>query len=288
MKLADLKLGIYERALPISAAWPQKLEMAERLGFQFIELSIDESDERLGRLEWSARERCNFRRQMEDSGIAVSSMCLSGHRRFPLGSHDGAVRERARVMMKQAIELAVDTGIRTILLAGYDVYYEESTEQTREWFVEGLREALRLAARENVMLAVETMDTRLLSSITRFLNLKRCLEGLWFGVYPDLGNLSAWGYDVEQELELGREYIAAIHVKDALRVTDNFPGKFRDVPFGEGCVDFPRIFNALYRLDYTGPFLIEMWCGNEVNPEQKIAAARDWVIERMREGGYVD
>ena len=40
--------------------------------------------------------------------------------------------------MTKAIRLARDLGIRTIQLAGYDVYYEEHDEGTRQRFAEGL------------------------------------------------------------------------------------------------------------------------------------------------------
>ena len=288
MKLSDIKLGIYEKALPTTADWAEKLEMAKRLGFQFIEISVDESDARLARLKWTREERRDFRNLVFDSGLTVPSMCFSGHRRYPLGSHDPAIREKSRIMMDQAISLAVDLGIRTIQLAGYDVYYEEGDEKTRQWFIQGLQQAVKTASRENVMLSMEIMDTKYMSSITRYLNLKKKINSPWMTVYPDLGNLTAWGNDVAQELELGIDQIAAIHLKDTLKVTPDFPGKFRDTTFGTGCVDFTDAFSILRRLDYCGPFLIEMWTEKADNPEQEIANARQWMIERMKEGEYID
>lgn len=67
------------------------------------------------------------------------------------------------------------------------------------------------------------------------------------------------GNDVTAELQLGIDRIAAIHLKDTLPVTATHPGQFRDVPFGEGCVDFVGIFKTLHELNYRGAFLIEMW-----------------------------
>ena len=67
--------------------------------------------------------------------------------------------------MRKAIDLSVGIGLRTIQLAGYDVYYEPSDEGTRQRFIEGLRWAVDEAARSQVMLAVEIMDTPLINSI---------------------------------------------------------------------------------------------------------------------------
>ena len=51
-----LSLGIYEKALPKGTSWLEKLTMAKDLGFQFVEMSIDETDERLARLDWTNEE----------------------------------------------------------------------------------------------------------------------------------------------------------------------------------------------------------------------------------------
>ena len=287
MNIKDLKLGIYEKALPGGLDWAGYLELAGRLGFSFVEMSIDESDQRLERLKWDRSKRREFRNILGDSELGVPSICLSGHRRFPLGSHDLSIRTRAREILSDAILFAVDTGIRTIQLAGYDVYYEEADSDTWNWFREGLTGGLELAAREHVMLAMETMDTPLMSSIVRFLNLKKELNNPWFTVYPDIGNLSAWGRDLVQELELGMDQIVAIHLKDTQPVTENSPGQFRAVVFGEGCVDFPAAFRTLHQLNYSGPFLIEMWTEKSGHPEKDVEIAREWIIQKMREGGYL-
>lgn len=76
---------------------------------------------------------------MIETGVGIPSMCLSAHRRFPFGSRDEAVRERAREIMSKAIRLARDLGIRTIQLAGYDVYYEDHDEGTRNVLLKGWR-----------------------------------------------------------------------------------------------------------------------------------------------------
>ena len=50
-------IGIYEKALPKHYTWIEKLKFAKELGFDFVELSIDESDTRLARLDWSKEQR---------------------------------------------------------------------------------------------------------------------------------------------------------------------------------------------------------------------------------------
>jgi len=278
-------LGIYEKALPKALSWMARLSLAQALGFDFVEMSIDETDKRLARLDWSATERASLRAAVAETGVTVPSMCLSGHRRFPFGSRDPATRSRAREIMRKAIDLSISIGLRTIQLAGYDVYYEPSDEGTRQRFIEGLRWAVDEAARSQVTLAVEIMDTPLINSITAWMEYAKIIESPFFCVYPDLGNLSAWNNDVPAELRKGAAKIVAIHLKDTLRVTKDFPGQFRDVPFGTGCVDFVACFKTLAELRYRGPFLIEMWTEKAAEPIVEIARARRWLLEQMHRGG---
>ena len=124
-------LGLYEKALPADLSWPQRLATAAELGFEFVEMSIDEQPARQQRLDWDRRQRLAFIEARLDSGVTVPSLCLSAHRRDPFGSADAATRERARVLMSKALELATDLGIRNIQLAGYDVYYEPADRHSR-------------------------------------------------------------------------------------------------------------------------------------------------------------
>ncbi|MDN6773864.1 MAG: xylulose 5-phosphate 3-epimerase, partial [Enterobacterales bacterium] len=50
-------LGIYEKALPAGEDWLPRLQLAAELGFDFVEMSVDESDARLARLDWSREQR---------------------------------------------------------------------------------------------------------------------------------------------------------------------------------------------------------------------------------------
>lgn len=288
-KINDLELGIYEKALPKDKTWKERLEIAKEAGYTFVEISVDETDERLARLDWTVEERKEFREAIADTGIRVPSMCLSGHRRFPLGSENPETREKAFEIMKKGIELAVDLGVRTIQLAGYDVYYEEENERTRELFIDGMKKSCDWARKANVMLSMEIMDHPFMSSITKYMEYAEIIKSPFFKVYPDLGNLSAWPENnPELELEKGIYDITAIHLKDTLAVTDTFPGKFKEVPFGEGCVDFPKLFKKLKELNYNGPFLIEMWTEKSEDPILEVKKAREWMLNKMKEGGYIE
>ncbi len=274
-------IGIYEKALPNAFSWREKFKVAKKAGFDYMEISIDESDERLARLDWSDYEIENIKNLMKEYDISFPTMCLSGHRKYPFGSKNPEIRKKAMIIMEKAIILSVKLGVRCIQLATYDVYYEESDDETKKYFVAGLRKAVDMASRAGVILAMEIMDTKFVGTIVRALGYIRKIPSPYFKIYPDMGNLSNFSNDVTEELELGYSQITAIHVKETK------PGIFKEVPFGEGQVDFVGIFKKLKELGYPGMFLIEMWADNSKNysideATELIKGALEFVKDKMR------
>lgn len=277
-------LGIYEKAIPNDFSWKEKMQAAKAAGFDYIEISIDESDERLARLDWSDQEIDEIRSYMEETGIVIPTMCLSGHRRFPFGSKDEATREKAFEIMEKGIILAQKLGVRCIQLATYDVYYEESDEETKRRFLDGMKKSVEMASRAGVIIAMEIMDTPFVGTILRAMHYIKEIPSPYFKIYPDMGNLTQFSNDVESEFELGIAQTAAIHVKETK------PGVFKNVPFGEGTVRFTDIFKKLKELNYTGMFLIEMWADNSRKQTMEEAVktikdARLFVEDKMKKAG---
>ncbi len=283
--LGNHLLGIYEKAFSPDQPLSVSLQKAKALGFDFVEISIDESDARLARLDWNREQIESLRRDCFDAGVSFRSMCLSAHRRFPFGSADPAVRQRAREIMTKALDFAGAMGIRVIQMAGYDTYYEPSTPESVKLFREGMAWAAKQAEQKQIMLAMEVMDTPFMNSISKHMAYEGMLRSPWYKVYPDLGNLSAWPEnDVTFELDRGVGSIVSVHLKDTLAVTDSFPGKFKCVPFGSGCVDFPARFGQLEHLGYVGPYMIEMWYDPGTDDVTEIAKAQQWIRQQFDAG----
>ena len=104
-------IGLYEKAMPKTKSWREKLQIAKECGYDFVEISIDETDDKLARLDWSKEERSELVRTMQEEGIPIRSMCLSGHRKYPLGDPDPEIRARSMEIMEKAVILADDLGI---------------------------------------------------------------------------------------------------------------------------------------------------------------------------------
>ncbi len=249
-------LGLYEKAMPGNLSWEEKLQAAKEAGFDFVEISIDETEEKLSRLDMPMEERNKLNRLAQELGIGFRSMCLSGHRKYPLGSSDPAVCARGMEIMEKAIQLAEDLGIRIIQLAGYDVYYEKSTPETVKRFEENLEKAALMAARAGVLMGFETMETEFMNTVGKAMKYVNMVNSVYLNVYPDSGNITnaavTYGTDVLEDLKSGAGRIVALHLKETV------PGKFREIPFGTGHVDFKSMIHMAWSLGVRR-YVTEFW-----------------------------
>lgn len=249
-------MGLYEKAMPDSMTMADKLRTAKRAGYDYVELSIDETDAKLRRLQMGSTERLELIQTMYEEQIPFGSLCLSGHRKYPMGSADPETERRGMEIMKQAIQLAEELGIRTIQLAGYDVYYEPGTEETKKRFTENILKSTELAARSGVVLGFETMETPFMNTVEKAMEYVRLADSPYLTVYPDLGNLTnAAGACVSRVLEdirAGKGHLCAMHLKETV------PGVFREIPFGTGHVEFEAGIKAAWECGVRR-FVTEMW-----------------------------
>ena len=260
------RLGLYEKAMPPRLSFAEKLAAAKGCGFDFVEMSIDESDEKLARLDMHAGEISEIHSAMDSEGIYLESICLSGHRKYPLGSRNENVRLRSLEIMRKAIELSYRLGIRCIQLAGYDVYYEESGADTREYFEDNLKTSVEYAEKFGVVLAFETMETPFMNTVAKALRYVNKIRSPYLKIYPDTGNITNSGADVEQDILAGKGEIVAAHLKETR------PNVFREVKFGTGYVDFAGAARA-YRSANVRKFLAEMWYAGDERWREEIAEA---------------
>lgn len=254
-------LGLYEKAMPGSLTWKEKFQAAKDAGYDFIEISIDETDEKLARLDWSMEERLRLVEMMVRYQVPVRSMCLSGHRKYPLGSSDPETERLSMEIMGKAVRLADDLGIRIIQLAGYDVYYEESNQETKNRFERNLKKAVMMAAKFGIVMGFETMETEFMNTVEKSMKYVTLINSPYLGVYPDTGNIKnasvTYHTDVLSDMEQGRGHLVAVHLKETV------PGKFREIPYGTGHVDFRALIQKAWESGVRR-YVTEFWfCGSE-------------------------
>lgn len=272
-------LGLYEKAMPAGLTWTKKLEAARDAGFDWLELSIDETNEKLARLEMSDQELGEIAHAMAHTGIYIRTICLSGHRKYPFGSHDPAVRMRGWEIIDKAVLLAWRLGIRIIQLAGYDVYYEDSDAGTCADFEKGLRHAVDTAAAYGILLGFETMETHFMDTVSKAMRYVSQMDSPYLGVYPDMGNLTnaalVYGHSLQEDIAQGAGHIFAAHLKETR------PGIYREVPFGTGHTDYAACIRTLYGMGvrmFTGEF----WYAGGEGWRQELSEANSFLR------GYLD
>lgn len=237
------QLGLYEKAMPSTLTWLEKLENTKQAGFDWLEISVDETDAKLARLDMSDEEVHEIKTAMEVTGIPILTMCLSGHRKYPLGSHDLDTQVRSLEIMRKAIDLSLKLGVRIIQLAGYDVYYEVGDDQTRKAFEVNLSKCVKMSARSGIILAFETMETLFMDTAKKSMVYIAQNDSPYLKLYPDIGNLTnasrISGISVKEDLEAAHGHIAAAHLKEIIE------GHYREIPFGTGDTRYDEALEVL-------------------------------------------
>ena len=274
----EYRLGLYEKSMPSTLTWVEKLTIAKKSGFDYLEISIDESDAKLARLDQPTDE---IKEAIQKTSVPISSMCLSGHRKYPLGSHDKEIQKKSLEIMKKAIDFAADLGVRIIQLAGYDVYYEDGDLYTNHDFETNLKKCVEMAAEKGVVLGFETMETPFMDTVEKAMRYVNLVSSPYLGVYPDIGNLKnaslLYGVDVDEDLMCGKGHIFASHLKETV------PGKYREIPFGTGHTEFVKNIKTLKRLGVR-MFVGEFWYVNNEDWQDVVKNAGAFLRDKLDKG----
>jgi L-ribulose-5-phosphate 3-epimerase len=273
-RMKNYQLGLYEKALPNSLSIREKLLCAKEFGYDYLELSIDETEEKLSRLNMTRTQRREWVNLQFETGLPIRSICLSGQRKYPMGSLDAEVRAKSLAILRESIEFAADLGVRLIQLAGYDVYYDPSTVETRNYFETGLKASVDFAAQYGVILAFETMETPFMDTVAKAIRYVHEIDSPYLQVYPDLGNCTnaaeLYGLDVLADLKTGRGHLVALHLKETL------PDRYREVRYGTGHVDFIEGIETAVSLGVR-MYVTEFWNTAEQDYREQLLYSKNFI-----------
>lgn len=249
-------LGVYEKAMPNTLSFEEKLRYAKEIGYDYLEISIDETPEKLSRLDWDKKTRDELVSTMKKVGLPIRSLCLSGQRKYPMGSENEEIRKQSMEIIEKAIILADDLGVRIIQLAGYDVYYEKGNDTTRELFMKNLRKAVEIASKHGVILAFETMETSFMDTVKKAHEVVEKISSPFLQIYPDLGNIKnsslIYNHDVIDDIKDGKNHIVAAHIKESI------VGHYREIQFLTGHVNFKECLTQLWKQGVRR-YVTELW-----------------------------
>lgn len=249
-------LGLYEKAMPEELSWREKLRAAKEAGYDYVELSIDATEEKIRRLDMPKEERLALVEAMYEAGIPIRTMCVSALTKYSMGNDKPEYVKRGMEILEKSIQFADDIGVRVVMIPGYDVYYEPSTLETKRLYLENLKKGAEMAERAGVILGLETMENEFMNTVEKAMKYVTLCGSNYLKIYPDLGNMTnaavQYQSDVLEDMELGRGNITSLHLKETL------PGRYREVPYGTGHVDFAAAIEKAWDMGIRR-YVTEFW-----------------------------
>ena len=250
------EIGLYEKAIRNTFTWKEKLQCAKECGYDYLEISIDATEEKINRIYMDTEEKREIMEAIFDTGIPIGSMSVSALTKYALGDPDQAVRDRGMEIAEKSIQLSSALGVRTVMIPGYDIYYGESTIETKRYFLENIRKIAEIAEREGILVGFETMENNFMNTTGKAVQYVNMVDSAYLKIYPDAGNITnaavANRHDVCEDLSLGKGKLIALHLKETK------PDVYREVPFLTGHVEFERIINTAWKLGVRR-YVTELW-----------------------------
>ena len=250
------EIGLYEKAMRNTMSWSEKLRCAKECEYDYLEICIDATDEKINRIFMDHEEKKRIMEAVFETGIPIGSMSVSALTKYALGDSKEEIRKKAMEIAEKSIELAVDLGARTVMIPGYDIYFGESTVETKKYFLENVKKIAEIAEKEGILVGFETMENNFMNTIGKAVQYVNMVDSAYLKIYPDAGNITNAAvenrHDVCEDLSLGKGKLIALHLKETK------PGKFREVPFLTGHVQFEKIIGTAWKLGVRR-YVTELW-----------------------------
>ena len=235
--------------------------------------------------QMDAAARARFKAFCADLGLEISALCgdLGG------GFHNPQTNPASIERSKRIIDLAADLGTN-VVTTHIGVVPDNPRNETYKVMLKACRELAGHAAGKGVVFAVETGPEKAVT-------LKRLLDEVGspgLGVNLDPANLvMVAADDPVAAVHALDDYIVHTHAKDGIRLKASDAEKtcsgqtppelgpgFKEVPLGEGGVDWDAYLDALSEIAYCGYLTIERECGADRVGD--IAAAIAFLREKVK------
>ena len=258
-----MKKGINVWSFPAGSV-RDTLTLAKAAGFEGVELALNGEGEIS--MTSSVSELLEIRKMAEDLGLSLYSLSCGLCWDYRLSDDDGALRQKAKDMIRRQLEVAKILGADTILAlpgvvnvefsfpekkVAYDVVYERA--------LEGISELAKDAEAVGVSIGLENVWNKFLLSPMEMRDFIDKVASPYVGAYLDIGNTLYCGYPEDWVRILGSR-IKKVHFKDYRMQAGGLHG-FVDLLAGD--VDYPEVMRAFGEIGYDG------WVSAEMIPNYK-------------------
>lgn len=237
------------------------------------------------------QDKQKYKELLNETGIVVSALC---------GDTGGYGFEREednleRVeITKKIVDLAVEFGAK-VVTTHIGVIPEDKSVERYKIMLKAITECGLYAKEKGVTLAIETGPEK---AKTLLAFLKDTKGGV--GVNLDPANFTmVTGQDAVEAVHILKDYIVHTHAKDGIMLDKNQDPTevyhafavggvdalnackgFKEVPLGEGQVNWEEYLKALKDIGYGGFLTIERECGD--NPKEDIIKAVDFLTDKLK------
>jgi len=239
--------GRYQ-AFPVGN-WQNEFSVAQECNLDLIEFILDFNDAEDNPLlkQGGVAEILEISKKTD---VSVQTICADYFMEAPLHSADENIANHSLKILKRLLKAAVELKITDVVIPCVDQSSLENRDAV-DRFVKQIARVIPIIEIENINLSLET-DL----APQPFIALLKRLNSKNITVNYDIGNSAALGFDSDEELKAYGDRITDIHIKD--RVLHGGP-----VILGEGDADFDSFFNALSKIDYHGPFIMQAYRDEE-------------------------
>jgi sugar phosphate isomerase/epimerase len=260
------------------------IEIAASLGLSGVQIYATKGDFSPATL--SEEQKAEYKSLLASKGMVISALCADmGGFGFERAEDNPERIEKT----KRIIDLAVEFGAKAVT-THIGVIPEDKSDPTYKVMLDALTDIGLYAKSVGVTMAIETGPEK---ATTLLAFLEDTKGGV--GVNLDPANFTmVTGQDAVEAVYMLKDHIVHTHAKDGIMLdpdqdpTDvyhafavgsvdalNACKGFKEVPLGEGQVDWPRYIAALKEIGFDGFLTIERECGDD--PSADIIKAVDFL-----------
>lgn len=241
--------------------WEEEFYKAKKCGLRSIEWIFEADEHEKNPLSSDAgiqkiKQVCN------ETGVIIESVCADYFMDLPYLNSSSEEKIKLQNKLKWLVHQAAKINVKYIDLPFVDASSIGGPDEFDQ-VIEFVAPALELAENKQIVIALETdLNPK------DFKTLLERFNHQYLRANYDTGNSSGIGYDSKEELEAYGEFISTVHIKD--RLLNN-----GTLPLGTGSANFDVFFNALSKLDYKGPVILQ--AARENDEEKTAILNRDFV-----------
>lgn len=248
-----VRKGVLLGMLPRTLSIRQRFELARECGFESMECgTVDDPAEAEA-----------IAKASQETRFPVHSVMNRDHWQFPLSSPKPEVVERSVKGMLTSLDNAKLWGAATVLLVPAVVNAETGYRQAWDRSVAEIRKLIPEAAKRKVVIAVENVWNKFLTSPLEFATYVDQFKSPWVKAYFDVGNVALFGFSQDWIRTLGPR-IVKVHLKDfSFRRDPQMKKNVADWPnLLDGDLDWKQIHAALLEIGYRGDATVELSGGD--------------------------